>query len=65
MMSNIVTEVLRLEKKIFLDFLFITFLIETQEKPYLLSFGLNSAVLFVLDQIPLSLTSLYSAVPAS
>lgn len=64
-MSNALTEVLGLEKKIFLDFLFITFLIETQEKPYLLSFGLNSTVLFVFDQIPLSLISLCSAVPDS
>lgn len=64
MTSNIGTKVLGLER-IFLDLLFITFLIETQRKPYLLSFGLNSTVLFVFDQIPLSLISLYSAVPAS
>lgn len=58
------TKVLGLERNI-LVFLFITFLIETQQKPYLLSFGLNSTVLFVFDQIPLSPISLYSAVPAS
>lgn len=50
--------------KFFLEFLFITFLIETQRKRYLLSFGLNSTVRFVFDQIPLSHLCLYSAPPA-
>lgn len=62
MMSNIGTKVLGLQRNIFG---FLIFLIEMQGKPYLLSFGLNSTVLFVFDQIPLSLISLYSAVPAS
>jgi hypothetical protein len=52
------------EKKLFWDFLFIAFLIEIQRKAYLLSFGLNSTVLFIFDQILLSLLCFYSAVPA-